>query len=403
MDGGQAVMLVVMLGALLFAPVAGATAGTAGEVALTVSVVDSRGLAVQDAELTATWDGGSTTETTASNGKAFVDVPQGADVSIDVTHPDYVRNFPKTVEGASERDVTVQVAQKGRATIGVTGPDGAAVRDARVTVSQDGRTVASGRTGSGGTFETGVVERGSYRVHVVKPGYVSNATQLTVGESTETTLAIHQKSVLLGVTVVDDHFDAPRRVENVTIDVGDVATVNARNGQGAVSVPVNDEYTITVRKEGYSTTEHRVSVGESATNVTVTINRAPSLTVEPANRQVVVGEAVRVTVTDEYGAPVAAATLAVDGEAAATTGADGVASVPIERAGTNEIRATKGDVTSAPVNVTGVSSTTATETAAETTATTSTTTTSSGIGPGFGAGAALVALGVAVLARRASR
>ncbi|MFB6169675.1 MAG: carboxypeptidase-like regulatory domain-containing protein [Haloarculaceae archaeon] len=404
---GRRILLLVVVGSLLFAANPG-VATAAEQVTLTVSVVDGQGNSVPDAELNATWDGGSTTATTASNGKAFVDVPAEADVEIAVSHPDYVRNFPVEVRDASARDVTVQVAPKGRAAVHVTNPGGAPVSNADVRVLVGARIVTSGQTGSDGVFRTGVVEQRDYRVHVVKPGYVSNETMLSVNESARTTLSISQQTVLLGVTVVDDHFDPPRRVENVSIAVGDVATVRAANGRSAVTVPVNDDYTVSVEREGYATAEQRVDVRESGKNVSVVMNREPSLSVEPTNRRVVVGEVVRVTVTDEYGEPVVDATVSVGDETAATTGDDGVATVAIDAAGENRIRAAKGGVTSAAVNVTGVSTATTTReptTTATTTTTeaTTTTTTTTGFGPGFGAPAALVALGAALLARRVAR
>ena len=53
-------------------------------VTLTVTIETPDGEPVANAALTATWDGGSSTATTVSNGKAFIDVEQGADVEIAV-------------------------------------------------------------------------------------------------------------------------------------------------------------------------------------------------------------------------------------------------------------------------------------------------------------------------------
>lgn len=400
---GKPVFAVLVI-ALLLAPTASGVTQTADSVTLTVAVVDTTDNPVSSAELNVSWDGGSATETTAGNGKAFVDVPAGANVTIAVAHPDYVRNFDYTLTNATERDVEVRVAPNGRLAVDVETPQGTAVQGAQVTVARDGRTVVSGTTASNGRLQTGIIEQGTYRVHIVKRGYVSNATRVTVNESTTTTLVTSQASVLLEVTVRDDHFDPPRRIDNVTVSIGDVATVRAATGTATASVPVNARYTVSLSKPGYTSVDAGVPIAESSKNVTLMMNRAPSLSLSAANERVVVGERVRVTVVDEYGAPVSNATVLVDGDARGETDGSGVAAVTIEQAGPNQLAARKGNLQSETLNVTGVSagdSTTATTPEPTTTATpTETTTTTSRFGPGFGLVSALVALAVVGFARR---
>ncbi|MFB6107971.1 MAG: hypothetical protein ABEJ82_03900 [Haloplanus sp.] len=138
----------------------GPAAAQSETVTLTVSVVDRAGDPVGNARLTAEWDGGSRSATTASNGKAFVDVPAGADVALSISHPDYVRNYPLSVEDATERDVRMEVARKGSATVRVTDADGV-VTGATVTMRKDLHDVASGTTDASGEFHSGTIEQGN--------------------------------------------------------------------------------------------------------------------------------------------------------------------------------------------------------------------------------------------------
>lgn len=115
------VSLVVLTGCLL-----GTTAVAAqNDVTMTVTVVDQNGEPVgSGVTVAATWDGGETTGQTASNGKVFLDVPEGADVELDIDDDRYVRNQPLLVSDATQRDVDLRVSPQGVATVSVTDTDG---------------------------------------------------------------------------------------------------------------------------------------------------------------------------------------------------------------------------------------------------------------------------------------
>jgi MYXO-CTERM domain-containing protein len=136
--------------------------------------------------------------------------------------------------------------------------------------------------------------------------------------------------------------------------------------------------------------------------MTFAINRTPSLAVETANAQVVTGQTVRVSVTDEYDEQVVDASVRVGGETVTATDENGEALVTIESAGSVDVVATKGDLEAA-ATVEGVSPSTET-TAVTTTLTTTeapTTTEDESDGlptPGFGGVAALVAVALSLLA-----
>lgn len=344
------ITLLVMLSA-----VAAPVAAQEDTVTLTVSVVDGSGSPVGGAELDATWDGGSQTATTASNGKAFVDVPSGADVAIDIAHPEYVRNRPKQVRDASEEEVTVAVAPKAYLTVRTVTAAGDPI-DARIVLRDaSGGLVTSSESNDSGVFTSGAIEEGEYGVTAIKRGYYRNATDLTVAGETETRLALEQGSVTVRFNVRDDHFSPPQPVEGATVSVEGVGTTKTLgNGETSVQAPVNSRLAVEVTKDAYANVEETVVIDESAKRVNVTVRRRPALNVSADNERVVVGERVRLTVTDQYGAPVSDATVSVDGENLGTTDEEGILSVTIESAGDHTIRATTGSVTSGPAVVRGI-------------------------------------------------
>lgn len=343
------------------APVAGGAndAGGLAETTLTVTVTDNFNNGIADAELTATWDGGSTTERTKSNGQALVDVKEGVRVEIEVSHSAYTLNNPYVIEEATGQEVTIEVSRKADAAVTVV-DEGTPVSDARVTMykSDQGRAAARGRTGADGVFDSGTIEQGTYTVFAVKEGYRVNETTVEVSGSTEATVAIEEDTVNVEFSVADDHFDEPRPVEGATVEiVGVTSATLSTSGKGTrtIGLPVNAEYTVTITKDGYTTAKRSVQIAQEDERVSFTINREPGLTVEAVNRKVVVGEAVQLTVTDEYGERVEGATILVDGEAVGETDAEGVYRATIDSSGAHAITAESDGASSEEITVEGVS------------------------------------------------
>jgi hypothetical protein len=400
MSRTRCVLLTVLLVVLAGAGPAHVSAQE-GVVTLTVTVQTPNGSALSGANITATWDGGSAEAETAGNGKAFVDVPEGATVELDASHPDYVRNFPLVVENATERDVTVEVVPRASLTVTAEDAEGA-LADAQVVLRSDGRIVTNGRTDSNGRFVAGPVEAGDYNLAVVKSGYYRNASDVTVSGNARRTVTLESGAVTYTVSVVDPHFDPPEPVAEATVAIGTVGAVQTlQDGETTVRLPVNSELDTTVSKEGYVETERTLSVGETADNVTVELSRTPSLTVSPVNERVVVGESVVVEITNAYDEPVSGATVLRNGDAVGQTGDDGEYAVRIPDADEYEIGARRDGVSADPVVVTGVRAATATPTPTATPTATPTDTPSSGFAPGFTTVVALLALvGFALLSRR---
>ena len=352
----MALCVVLLVGTVAAVP--GAVAAQEEQTTLTVTVVDQEGNTLSNIDISATWDdgdGGPVNETTRSNGQALIDVAEGADVSLQISDDAYVRNTPYIVEDASGQSVEVTVSQAAQATVTVNNADGNAVENARVRLQRDGIFVTSQVTGADGTVTTPQIEEGEYRVIVTKDGYFRNTTRETISGETDVAMNVEQGSVLLRVTVVDDHFDDPRPVEGVSVAVPSVGTLQSQSdGQVTTSVPVNTGYDLELSKEGYGTVEQTVEVRESDEEVQIAIQREPEVNMISSNQRVVVGETVRLEVTDEYGEPVEGATISIDDNDLGTTNAEGVANVEVPTEGNVTYTATSEDGLLATTTVEGV-------------------------------------------------
>lgn len=348
-------------------------------VTLTVTVETPAGEPVASAELTATWDGGSTTEETASNGKAFLDVPDGATVEIAVDHPDFIRNNPYVVEDVSEENVDITVYERANTAFVVEDSDGR-VDDASVTLFRHNRVAFAQQTDANGEIATGDLEAGTYTLAVEKEGYYVESREITIGSGTNParTIGLEQGTVTLQLNVTDPYFDPPRPLADVQAQVDGVGTVQTQsNGKQQINVPVNTERTVTFTKDSYEPIERTVEVDEESLTLDINMSRADDLAVTVLNDQVVVGQPVFIEVVDEYGDPVANGSVLLDGETVATTEADGQARFVIDTEGDHSIRVQKGDIGSGETIVTGVTpGGTTTETTTTTTTTTTTATTS---------------------------
>jgi hypothetical protein len=331
-----------------------------GEVTLTVSVVNGAGAPVADADLTARWDEGSANVTTAGNGKAFVDVPSGADVRFDVSHSAYVRNRPHVVRNASEGDVTITVARGGSLSMRVRDSEGP-VGNARVILRSGGDIVDDARTDDAGRYTVEPIEQGTYSVVVRKVGYYRNISTVEVDGSVERSAVIRQGSVTLHFNVTDPHYSPPRPVGGATLALDGVGqTVTLSSGEQVINAPVNSRIALEVSKDAYETTTRTIEIGERDRWVNVSVSRVAAANLTAVSERVVAGERVAVEVADEYGQPIENATILLDGESAARTDGTGGAAVRVPSSGEHELRARTGRLESDPVTVRAVSAETPT-------------------------------------------
>jgi PGF-CTERM protein len=397
--------VLLLAGLLMTSAVAGVAPAAAqpDEVTLTVSVVTDSGTSVGDATVEATWDDGSATVETASNGKAFVDVPEGADIEVNAESADFIRNRPVVVEDASEREITVEVASKGQLTVTANDTEGP-VAEARVRLRVDGEVIVEGETDAGGEFTTPEVEQGDYFLEVFKRGYYRNLTREEVGADTSLQVSMRRGTTNVQFRVVDDHFSPPRQLSDARVEVEGIGTQQLTGGTVTFTVSVNTRYSVTATGDGYATNTTSLFVGAEGGSQTLVINREPALNLTAANGRVVVGETVQVTVRNEYDQRVSNATVRLDGEAVATTGAEGTAGIAIDTGGEHAIIAETDGVTSNEVSIQGVATATSATPTATATATTTMTPEPPTAGlPGFTPVAAVVALlAVALLVRRAT-
>lgn len=385
----------VVLALLVFWP-AGAAVGpaaAAGTATLTVALETPGGDPVGGAEITANWSSDSTTATTAANGKAFIDVPDNAEVTISVSHPNYVRNNPYVVSNAETEDVPITVYEKARVTFRITG-GGGPVEGATVRLRKGGTQAVGGQTDADGRWRTGVIESGEYVVGVYKAGFYRLQTEVTVEDGDTVPLGLDRGFVTLEVVVRDDHFDQPRPVNEAEVIISGLGTIiTQQNGRQRIDAPVNSQFEVTVEKQGYRTVTQDINVLESDKTVQIDTQRAPKMELRPLNERVVVGETVIIEATDEYGDPIRNATVWVNDNEIAPTNDEGRTSVRIGSPGEYDLRAKKGsreDTTS----VTGIAAPETDETESPPPTTTAgETTTEAPLGQaGFGALVAVIAI-----------
>ncbi|MEF8773427.1 MAG: hypothetical protein V5A37_01760 [Halobacteriales archaeon] len=374
--------------------VAPADAAANRQVALTVTVTDGLGHPFEDVTVTARWEGGEASVTTASNGMVIIDVPQGETVELSEQRQGYVRNHPVDVENATAREGDVTMYRRAEGTVTGWKPDPTPVTEANVTLYRRDSVAVTGSTGEDGQFETGVVERREYRLAAVKPGFYENEMTVTLTDGPSIPGRISQGSVVVTFSVADDHFPPPEPFENAAVRIEGVGVLKtSADGTQTAAVPVNTELSIRVTKDGYRTASRTVAVGESPREFAFTVTREAALEVTPDNEQIVAGTTVRLTVTDEYGDPVSGALVTVDGGEAGETDDDGVLRVTLEEVGEHDLAARKAGVDSDPVTVdavrpAGETTATPTDTPTRTETDTQTATDENSSDPGFGLPAA---------------
>ena len=375
------------------------TAQEQDRVTLTVSVVDQQGDAVGGITVVASWEGDSARDETAANGGAFLDVPEGDAVEIRVVDETYMRNFPFSISSATERDVSLVVAPQGTAELAVTDRSGR-VSDVAVSLTDDqGRVVSSGETDESGVFTTGAVQPGQYDLTLEKAGYLNNETRFeVVAGQQNATLELRAETVAVSFIVEDDHFEEPEPLAGATVRVQDVGRQNTSNdGRVTFSLSVNTDHPVELSKEGYRSVSRNVEVAESDRTITLQTRRTRALLVAPVTRQVVIGEATTVDVTNAYGEPISGATVFKNGVAQGTTGEDGTVRVTIEQAGNQSLTAETDELSSESVSVVGVSVDGETTAVTATPAAGDSTSTPAVSLPGFGPAIGIVAILLATL------
>jgi PGF-CTERM protein len=409
----RSLLVAALVGVSTLAFAAVAIGGVAGQDTVTVDVtlVDQDGEGVGDAELTATWDGGSDTATTTSGGAALLEVEAGADVEISVDHPVYVRNQPYEIEDASVPEgenrlpVEVDVSMSGTTTVTVTDEASQPIGDVAVRFRQQfenrsNDVVETIRTDQNGVAETAELERGEYEVWTRAEGFLDTYRDFTLSDpEAELDITISRGSVELTVNVTDDHFDPPLPVENANIQIEDDVLSTRSDGTRTTDMAVNTIYEISVTKDGYGSVTEEIKISEADATMNVSISRTPEITVDSAQDRVVVNESTTVTVTDAYGDPVEGTTVSLNDEELGETDANGQLTIQITAAGQQTIAASDGDLSDS-ITIEGVSPG-SDETPTQTATPTEEPEDDDSLGPGFGVGTGLVALvAAALLARR---
>lgn len=357
-----------------------------------VVVTDDTGEELADATVNASWGGTRESKTTTSNGTVVFDVPRGETVFLTVTHPDFASDEQQVVSDLSD-PARVEFRTTGTLVVTASG-GGDRLENARVTLTDEetNETVLTGRTGDDGRFTSETIDQGVYNVTVSRTGYFAVEERVAVYGRTTVSTQHQRGSIEVRVTVVDPYFSPaePVAAADVRYDGYDGDTTTG-NGVVRLLAPLNSRDVLVAEKEGYTTTERTISVGESRRDLTVNLSRTPALDASLSASSVEAGESVTLTVRNAYDDPVTGATVTLDGEHVATT-ENGTAEFSVPP-GDHEVVVATAETETA-LSVTGESTPTATV-RTEPTPTPSPTPdapTTETAGPGFGLLAALVAL-----------
>lgn len=322
------------------------TASAQEETTITVSVSDEDGNPIQGATVTAEWDDtdeideGEDSGETRSNGNVLLDVPSNAaaaDVEISAEHPDYVQNIPVSVDNTSEV-VAVEMREPGSVSIRVVDTNDNPVNNVRLRLRHTSNAIVDViTTGPDGIAEKSEIEQRSYIVDTRRPGYLDNRTRFELDEaSINHRVRIEQRNVEIEFTVTDNYLDAP--LEGATISINDnPAGTTTSDGTQISRRGVNDNYDITVSKDGYNAVSRQVRVGEEPTSFEVSIRRTPEINIGQLQTAVVTGQQTQIRVTNAYDDPVSGATVLLNGNSVATTNEEGVAMFEVTEAGENSL------------------------------------------------------------------
>lgn len=329
-----------------------------------IQVADRSGDTLSDIRVTAEWgDGQSTSDTTKSSGRVLLDVPANAEVQFSVNDSDkeFVRNLQPVEVGPDEIDelITIQMAPRGQVTFSAVNANGNPVEDARIRLTHEdsSRTVDIVYTAGDGTATVPDIEQRTYHVRTVRPGY--NATEQTIevtGQQQSEAIELQSNRVDVDFTVRDDHFEEPRPLEGVTINLRAVrSTAGDRfndspldtdeNGETQGRIPANDNYEATVILDGYQETTETFRVRQQPMSLNLTTQLTPSISINQLQNAIVVGQPTQVTITNAYDEPVEDATVSLNDETVGQTDTLGQIVFNITQAGNNVIDASYEDLT----------------------------------------------------------
>ncbi len=326
-------------------------------VVLEVELTKSDDGSLGNATVTAQWDNNEASTTSLVDGVARMEVPRDEDLTIQITHEEYIRNHPIEAEDYEGDRIETTLYPKAEATIEVVDSEGA-LQNATVRMwkRSANRLAANGMTGTDGTFETPVIEAGSYNVEVTRPGYTSVRTELQVDNETTETILLTSDSADVDVRTRDAVLNESIGVDVRVTSGGETirtAQTSADRGILTLSLPVNTDYTISFSKDGYESVNRSLDLEEDDRELTTNMTRIPELVVSPDNDNIVVNETLRVTVTDEYERPIANATVSL-GDETVETDEDGEAVLNATTAGQFNLTAEKSGQTAGPVRITVV-------------------------------------------------
>jgi len=375
---------------------------------MTVNVTDQDGDPLGDIEVTAQWDDGEGTDTTRSNGNALIDVPATATVHVTLEDPAglVVQNVEKRVEDPTQR-VDIQMAPPGSVEFTVSDVDGdEPIEDVRLRLRHtevgkydDGELVASVESNAAGVVTVSDIEQRSYELTTSRAGYLDTEREVDLDSSTVTQeIELESRNVEVEFSVTDSYLQSPLRDATIRVD-GSSAGSTQSDGTQITRLPVNDNYEITVEKDGYDAVTERLILAEESRVFEAEIRRTPAVHIQPLQTSVVTGQPTQVTITNAYDDPVSDATVSLNGDPVGTTDAQGMVQFNVTTAGENTV-AVESEGLESSMTIQGFNPDAAPAASDQSDVADEET---DSFGPGFGVGIAIVSiLGLALIVTRRS-
>jgi hypothetical protein len=267
---------------------------------------------VSGARVNLTAENVTQTKLTDSSGTATFAVTGATIYSIDITAPNYESRSGTIIMGADDQEVQYKLLSGNSFSFVVTDKDtGKTIPAAEVRLN----AVLAGKTDERGILMTPITRGKTYTIEISKDGYKSYMESRVISETDAIYYASISKAPLGAYIFVTDESKKPLDGADVYVD-GTLAGTTNEYGRMSSSTLVSGDYTVEVRKTGYTPQSSTVTISSTSRDYTFTLPLANS--------------ALTVTVQDNDNKALPGASVLVDGASVGMTDNNGqfVTSIP---------------------------------------------------------------------------
>ena len=233
------------------------------------------------------------TKLTDSSGTATFAVTGATIYSIDITAPNYESRSGTIVMGADDQEVQYKLLSGNSFSFVVTDKDtGKTVPAAEVRLN----AVLAGKTDERGILITPITRGKTYTIEISKDGYNSYMESRVISETDAIYYASISKTPLGAYIFVTDESKKPLDGADVYVD-GSLAGTTNEYGRMSSSTLVSGDYTVEVRKTGYTPQSRTITISSTSRDYTFTLplaNAALTVTVQDNDNKALPGASVLV-------------------------------------------------------------------------------------------------------------